>query len=416
MTAFGGQAKAVAPFWTRIPSFFAYPFYPSALTLMVITIILAFGIWQLGLIIGLIGFLFLAAVFIKYCIECLDHAADGELKPPPLSSETLTEGLGVAVKFIGVMVMYQVVGGIFYRLFGEVGSIVGSLLLLALQNASIMVLGATRSFTDAINPIFLIAFIHRIGWSYLLLYVFQLLFGISVVTVIVLLAPVVGPIAAVPLIIFAVLYFWILTYALMGYVMYQRHEALGYDVGGDDEDEGGPNLRAFERFMADGNPEAAREELRDQLRQHPEDLELHRRYHRAAKLTDAPDKLCGHGLEFIELLMRQNKIKEATDIYLDCVAAKPDFRPDRPEVYLPMVKLLQETGRGKQAVQLANGFHKRFPGNALVVPPYFTTAQIFHDRLGRDDQAAKVLQFIKTNYPNHEMATEVDYFLRVLGG
>jgi len=100
----------------------------------------------------------------------------------------------------------------------------------------IIVLVATGSLIHAINPVVFITIAWRIGWGYLLMYLFLTILGGAPVAL--------GRyvIAYLPanshlfLFTLAKCFYTIISYHLMGYVILQYHEEIGYEVDLDEED------------------------------------------------------------------------------------------------------------------------------------------------------------------------------------
>jgi hypothetical protein len=166
--------------------------------------------------------------------------------------------------------------------------------------------------------------------------------------------------------------------------------------------------------MQDRNYEAAREELRNLVIRRPHDLELRRSFHKLCMLTRHAKKLTGHGAEFIELLFKRHRIREASEIYQDCVALDHNFRPEKPDQYYPIAQMLRECNASKQAVQLINGFHKQYPRSDLTPQLYLLAARIFHDDLGDTAQATQILRFLENHCSRHPLIGDVKRYHSVL--
>ncbi|RFA30649.1 hypothetical protein CAI21_03785 [Alkalilimnicola ehrlichii] len=96
-------SPAVAPFWQRLPQFFAYPFKPAAF-IVVATLTALFLVLPVSLL-GVLVTLALFAFFTKYLFEVLDRCGEGYLDPPPLNRETLLEGYGIAFKQLALFIL-----------------------------------------------------------------------------------------------------------------------------------------------------------------------------------------------------------------------------------------------------------------------------------------------------------------------
>lgn len=295
-------------------------------------------------------------------------------------------------------------------------AVFGLVVNLALS-ASMMVLATTSSLRSALNPSIVFGLIFRIGWPYLALVAFLTLLSGSTWALVAFLAQRVEPQALLVITGLSFMYFTVIMFHLMGYVVYQYHERLGITPTQAEEAEPqDPELEQFRGFMAEGKYAAALEELRNIVPRRWGALELHRLVHKLAKLTNNQEVLLRHGEQYIGVLLEQNRVREAMEIYQDLVAAKPQFRPALADQHLPIAQMLRDSRLPKEAITLINGFHKRFPASELTPALYLLAARIFHDDLNDDAKAGQILRFVAAQYPSHGLIGSVQHYLRVLGG
>ncbi|RFA30650.1 hypothetical protein CAI21_03790 [Alkalilimnicola ehrlichii] len=284
---------------------------------------------------------------------------------------------------------------------------------LAALPASVMVLAGTRSVFSALHPMLLIGLIARLGWTYWCLYGCLILLNGSSSLVVALLWDKVPEAVLMAAWAFSSFYFMVIMYSLMGYVLYQHHDKLGYapdaETGEDDAD-----LALYKRFLAEGRYDAAREELRGILQSTPDNLELHRQFHRLCKLTGDKSSLRGHGNHFIPKLVAQERIREAVETYVSCKQLDPDFQLNEPSVYLPLARLLRDRRAFHEAIQLINGFHKRFPKHPSTPSLYLLAAQIFHTELSEPQRAEAILKFVQKYFPGNPEAASIAHYLHIL--
>src|SRR5690554_4319859 len=172
-----GAATEVVPFWHRIGAFFRYPFHSDPL--MVIAICTLVPIVAPANIVGLIIWLVLALALFKYTYAVISHTAEGHLKPPPVSVAFTGSGFDIVIlQFLvfvlmgGLVAAAAMVGGPILML------LVLAFVILALP-ASIMVLAMERSVGAAVNPMNLAVLISRIGTPYFLLYGYLILLTLA---------------------------------------------------------------------------------------------------------------------------------------------------------------------------------------------------------------------------------------------
>ena len=226
--------NVIPPFWIRLPKLFIYPFHLRSLILM---FVLAFAsVLFAGS--GLVKFLLQIAIWgvlLKYSFAALKDTSIGKLVPPKITLEVVSDNFQVVFKQLGI---YVAIFLAFFKIAQVAGMPIALLFLcfmLLSIPAMITVLAVTDSLISALNPLIFVKMAWRIGWGYLLMYVFLLLL---------LFAPaVLGQyiIAFLPkglylfLLSLAKSYYMIISYHLMGYIMLQYHEEIGWQVDFDDD-------------------------------------------------------------------------------------------------------------------------------------------------------------------------------------
>jgi hypothetical protein len=286
-------------------------------------------------------------------------------------------------------------------------------------SASMMVLATTSSLRSALNPALVFGLMFRIDWPYLVLIAFLTLLAGSTWALVAFLAERVEPQTLLVITGLSFMYFTVIMFHLMGYVVYQYHERLGLLPSQAEESEPqDPELEQFRQFMAEAKYAAALEELRNIVPRRWGELELHRLVHRLAKLTGNQEVLLRHGEQYIGVLLEQNRVREAMEVYQDLVMVmvKPQFRPILADQHLPIAQMLRDSRLPREAIALINGFHKRFPHSEFTPALYLLAAKIFHDDLNDDAKASQILRFVAAQYPGHGLIGSVRHYLRVLEG
>lgn len=401
----------ILPFWQRLPQFFLYPFKPAALA--IIAGLTALFVFLPPTLLGALVMLVLGLFFSKYLFEVLMHSSEGFTDPPPLNADTFFHGYEMPVKQFAVFILISIAQAAMFHLFGIVGGGLFAFFTLAALPASTMVLAGTQSLRAAINPLLLIGLMSKLGWTYVWLYGCLILLNGSAGTLVALLWGHLPETLLLTVWFAASIYFMIIMFDMMGYALYQHHDQLGYAPLADDAG-GGVDLELYERFLAAEQYEAAREELRSLLHDNPEELELHEQFHRLCKLTNDRESLARHGNEYIHQLMNQQRVRQATDIYLACKKADPKFSLKVPTHYLAIASMLRERGAHREAIRMINGFHNRFPKHPDTLPLYLLAAQLFHAELNEPARAAKILQFVAHQFPEHPELPSVEYYLKML--
>ena len=403
------RGQRIDPFWNRIPQFFVYGLRPLPLLL---TLGLAFVTYVFTNIFVLI---FVYAMMVKYCLVVLDHSAEGRLQPPPLDSEVLLQNYNPVAKQVAIFILFGFI-------IISMGSINGTLALLTLilgllmLPASVMVLATTESLTQAMNPLLLARMIGRIGWSYLGLYGLLLIVSMAEGNLQGFLATRIPKSVLLPTINAVNLYFSVMMFHMMGYVLYQHHDSLGFSVAKDegDDDPISDRLGRFRTFMEENKPQAAKAELESLLAETPDEPALQEKYCTMLKLHGTAEEKQRFAGRYLSSLFSQGRHKDAARVYVDCVTKKEGFALADPQHYLPLMRMLCDMGKPREAVLLTGNCHLRFPNAPEVAEIYLESARILSGEFNRDNTARKLLSFVIKNYPQHPVREEAEKLLQLL--
>lgn len=409
--------QRITPYWNRMPGFFAYPLGRPALDMLLLTV--ALGLVPVLVGDGLLGFgawLAMSLMLFKYGYESLQATAAGDAQPPALADALSGEGYALPIKQVAVLVVLMLFVSAAWRLAG--GWLGGPALLVVtlLVPATVILLGMERSFLSAVNPAALLRVATSIGWPYLglagLLLCIQLASGTSLALVNILLPGETGLAINTAVAVFLGNYFVLMAFHLLGYVVYQYHDALGY-IAEEPQSEGvDSELELFNTLVSEQRHSAAMAEITRLLERHPGDPGLRSRQLRLARLLGDARVLRREGGVAIGEGIRRGRVGEAVDIYLDCRAAEPDFRPASVEHHEPLARELRARGRLREAMELLNGLHRAYPDSRHVVGAYLLAARMFLDDMNRPDQAARVLRFLLERFPDDPHQPEMETLLR----
>ncbi len=404
------MAKTPTPIWQNFSQVFKYGFRSQPL-LLVTGISVLLTLFNSGFL-GFAASVILNAMLFKYSFVVLQQTSRGNMEPPALNSQTIAGDYDLPFKFYGLILAYVFIAGYLYAHGWETLAALFVFIGLLLAPASIMVLALNESFVDALNPAILWHLVVRIGWSYLALYglIFVLQAARSNAT----------QLLAGGLhwgfYYFVSGYFTILTFHIMGYILYQNHELVGQPVEEDEEETADQRFRHYQNMMEIGNVEAAIAELEQLVEEYPDDLDAHQRLHSLCLLEKRKDKLAAHANAYLQLLLRTGRNAQAAEIYLDCLSLQVSCLPEDAEAYYRLAQALTRAGKHKQMVQLLNGLHKRFPRSDFVPHAYFLMARTLSESLNKDELAIRTLNFLLEHYPQHPVMADVQAYLHVLQG
>lgn len=420
-----GAENVIKPFWERLPKFFVYPFAPGSMIYMGILALGALVYWSWVI-------QFLCWVFLLiYAYVALKNTAHGDLSPPPVV-ETLSDKFSEVVFPVlkqAVLIFVLIVLGVFVS--GSLGVIAGLLYLLLMVfmlPSMIIVLVNTESLTAALNPAAFFALPFKIGRGYFIMFLFLALLAFAPGALLHWFIPYLPLKAGLYLLSLAENYYTLISYHLMGYVLLQYHESIGYEIEADDikgasvERNRVPDdlVTREKKIVAVLCREARFDEAADHIRQwHRQggefDAELAGQYFELLKNRNDKDGMLVHAPVYLELTVSEGKRKQALEIYDQCMRIDRDFSP-KPRVLLKLGEWMVEAGRFKDALRVFSRLIKAHPGADEAPFSYYRAAQLYHERFMDTDKARKIMKTVLRKYPDHNMRTKFENYLQHIGG
>ncbi|MDR3385611.1 MAG: hypothetical protein P4L92_01055 [Rudaea sp.] len=397
----------IVPFWNRLREITLYPAHMGAMSTIVVlalcrlVIYLPFG--------GLLAMLVTVAMY-KYAFECLRATANGYLQPPEIGMSVENS---LAWKQIWLILIFVLVAAFGLVLLGPAGGLILVLFLGFSLPGATMTLAMEESLASALNPGKWVAIFTRIGWPYLAVVGLCLVVSLSQSYAALLVAKILPGFVSVIAVSFISNYALVVTFHLMGYLIYQYHDAVGFvpsapqlsrmmakpDPDQDVLDEAGTLVR-------DGKPEAATQLLRSHLRGRGGTAAVHTQYRKLLRIADDKEELLRHGHEYLNILLAQDKDRLALDLLRDCQTLDPTFAPVDADQVTNLACKATHLGQPQVALRLLSGFHKRFPKSKDIPRNYLLVANLLHERMNQDEQACTLLRYLKATYPQHPLAPE----------
>jgi tetratricopeptide (TPR) repeat protein len=418
-----GVGNLIDPFWKRLPKIFAYGFYLQPMILAAIVAFITIFFSGPGIFSAVVrGLLWM--MILKYSFESLKATAGGDLRPPKISAQTICEDMGPVLKqgilyiLIGIAVVYV------YVKYGPVIGISFIFFIGLLLPSMIMILVSSGSLINAVNPLAFVTLIFRIGWGYLLMFVFLSLLGSAPAVLGHYIMKFIPLDLQLPLVTFAEGFYTFVSYHLMGYVILQYHEEVGYQVDQDDFRDPTAETQKTEQVGPDAhvlnaaNPLIQEGKLDEAIALIIEmtavtgikGLNLADRYYQLLKMKKKIPEMLEHAENYLDLLAAENNKNKALKVYVECTKVKPDFLP-AANVLFKLAGWLNELGKSKEAIATFNRLVKAYPESPMVPKAFFRMAQIFQDRLMSTDNARKILTGVKNKYPDHEIIPHVENYL-----
>lgn len=352
-----GAAFTVEPFWRRLDKIYRYGFSGNAITVIIVCSLLTMAsLYNPWLI------LIPSIVMTRYSFNCLEHTALGKLNAPPLS-QSFTGGIRLLLQLIAILILaVGFIGVCGYFLGPEMAALAG-LLVLFIAPAVFILLAINGTLNEAINPGNLGQLIAATGAPYIIMLLFVFVMTASVG----LLNTLIGD-SHQAIQFFAQNlvsnYYTVVIFHLMGYLVFQKQEALGY-YAADSEFNREPRS-AFEIEQArievlvkEGHYQPALDVYRDLLPKHRTQVALWEKCLKLICQVGEPDQVKRFADQALPLLLARDDDFYVANVYRDIVAKAPTYQPMRSQNSIRLGQILFNLGDYRAVAKLLNQFHKR---------------------------------------------------------
>ncbi len=423
-----GAGNLIRPFWHRIPQFFIYPLqFPPLLFMLLLTVLsiivnkIPTDIMPFGVLIELA----MVMLFVKYAYVVLEHTAQGYLQAQRIRGKLLTENLETPFKQLFIVFLFFIGLSELSGLQDEGPLYIGISFTALVFPASVMVLAVEHRLIRAMNPIILLNMIRRIGGAYFIMCVFLLILLMSAMQATTIMADYLPESIYMPVGNFIVMYFTLIMFNMMGYVLYQYHEELGYSIQQEYIEaanpaswphETEPALREVEILFQEGKLGEVRERLIQMSRAEPGNMQYRERLHRLLLASKDIEGLRNYTADYISRLMLDNRPSEAIRVFTDCYKLDKDFRFGNGQQRFAMARLLNKNGQARAALNLLTNLHVDFPGYEGIPDAYLLVARILCESFNEDSKARQILEFLQTKYPEHPRMPQVKEYMTVVNG
>ncbi|PLK50597.1 lipopolysaccharide assembly protein LapB [Uliginosibacterium sp. TH139] len=455
-------SSLIAPFWTRVPRFFLFPLQPSALWRVLVFAAIpalgAFGTSPGALVVLIGGLSLLAWVFLlRFGSRVLHETSVGRLSVSdysPLPDDSLAH---MPYKIMALFVIPAFFVGLIAALLGETMGMFANFAVTVVTPAALMAMVVSRSLGTGLNPAASWDVMSGVGKPYALLCVFLFFLSAGQMFLVMQMGeakllplfmkwqalqaaaqqafqaqdevafeaamegirnffPAIKPtLAGVIWLITAVaMHFTLIAFNMLGYVLYQYHEALGLEVEvlpgrrgkapvKSQSDEESERIAAF---IAEGQIDQALEVAYEAQRLDPQNIAAQERYNKLLHLAGKDDRLINHSLRLIPLMLRNAQGKGALEAWQRCRERQPEFRLEEASHVLQLAEAARANREPKRAMDILNGFDKQFRNHPLLPEVYFLGGSILCDDLHKDELADKFLLTLCNRYPQHPRVEE----------
>jgi hypothetical protein len=404
----------IVPFWNRLRAISFYALRGESLVTLIV--LSACALLILLPIVGGIVRLLITVAFYKYGFEVLRATADGYMDSPSGDSRLDKSAGWRAIRLQACFILLTILAIV---LLGPIAGLIVAIVLAFGWPGAMMSLAIDESVPHALNPITWLSIMARLGWPYFVATLLCFVIYLSMANAQSLFVRFLPYVAAIVVAQFLSGYALVTTFHLMGYLVYQYQDELGYTSS--QQFVSSPQAAALNRpidpdrevldqtqtLIRDGKIEDAVKVLEDHLRGHGGADNAHVQYRKLLRLTGDKDSLLQHGREYLSSLFARDKGQLAVDVARECVELDPAFALSSAETTTWVAHKAAHVGQSQTALRLLSGFHKRHPQSADIPKNYLLAANLMFERLNRDQDAHALLTQLKKNYPDHELQSQI---------
>ena len=398
----------IVPFWNRLRAISLYGLREESLTTLVtfsacelLTLLPGVG-WFMGLLI--------TVALYRYGFEALRSTADGRMEPPP-GGFHFDESAGW--RAVRLQIGFILLGILAILLLGPIAGLIVAIVLAFGWPGAMMSLAIDESVAHAINPGTWLSIMGRLGWPYFIVTLLCFVIYLSMANAQALFTPFLPHAAAIVIARFLSGYALVTTFHLMGYLIYQYQDELGYTPDQPMSAAPAPSdpdrdvLDQTEALVREGKADDAAKLLHDHLRGRGGADTAHLQYRKLMRLGGDKEGLLQHGREYISSLLSRDKDNLAIDVARECSELDPAFAPSRAEDTTRIAHKAAQLGHSQTALRLLSGFHRRHPDSPDIPKNYLLVATLMFERLNRDKDARALLVQLQKNYPDHELQPRI---------
>ncbi len=405
------------PFWNRLQDIMLYPVRGAAFVLLVTLTLFGLSAWLPG--IGWILELLLWITAFRFAFEILRATSDGRMQMPEIA---LTVGNGTVWRFLLLQFALWLLVAFGFIFGGVLVGVILMLVIVLMQPGCIISLAIDGSFFHAIHPGTALRLMTRIGSPYFAVFGLLLVIQISAATAGDWLGQFMPPVFGALIADFFSLWGLFSAFHLMGYLVYQYHEELGYEP--ESHSTALPTLltrdstlqETAETLVREGNPDAALALLREDMRERAVGLGVHELYRRLLHASGDAAATEQHARQFIHVLLMEKNERRALGLLRESLSANPDFVPLEAEQGDLLAQRARALGQTQLAVDAWLALLRRFPKDRTWPRWALDAALQMSERLGRDAQARELLQQAKARCEDDaELRQKIDAALQALG-
>lgn len=380
-----GSINTVEPFWRRLKEAFKYPLNSASLSLIVATAVISLiaTLIPLLFVLAIVLALFAAGAMMKYSFACLERTALGEMKAPRVM-DAWQGGIALLAQLIIMgAVLGLAVGLSYFYLGAAAGGFLGFVAVISIP-AILIRFAQTENLIEALNPLAAIGLIGAIGLPYGLLIVFILIMMTSVGV----LNEWIGtlfPAGSYFLQSIVSNYYTVVIFHLMGYILFQYQDQLGYRARAEHDDDSPKRSEVEQRqakievLLKEGDYERVIDLYQHAQKKFPDEDVFFEKYFELLYAFKKPDLLADYALAYLEFLNRKKRFDKLLPAFKQILLLAPEYLPDSAPLRVQLASRCKRIGDLKLAVKLLNGLHKLYPDFFGLPEAYELMAEVLTD-------------------------------------
>ena len=391
-----GSAYTAEPFWHHIKAIFRYPLTPSTVGLIV-------GVTLIGTllsflpIIGVVAMLLSAGIFTKYSFRCLEETANGNMEAPDIQ-DAYEGGLILILKMFALMLAIGFGGELLMGVIGAgLTGLLGMLVVFSIP-AFLINYALTESMLSSVNPINLLRIITAIGMPYGIMigFMFLMVSSVEVLSYVVISN---WELLTVTLQYMIANYYMVVIFHMMGYVVFQYQEPLGFYAREKPADMPPPRSEAdklkahISVAVKEGDYDKLISLYQQYLNKNPIDMDISDGYYEFILRSARRDLLASFADDYLSMKLSSGRKDQLKRIYKEVIHLFPTYLPEDGNVRYELAKNYAESGDFMTCIRLINGMHKKYKDTALLIRSYLLMAKALDDH-NKPDHAAKCRQMV----------------------
>lgn len=210
---------------------------------------------------------------------------------------------------------------------------------------------------------------------------------------------------------------------MMGYVLYQYHERIGFTVAKDIEEDTVNQMHTAEDIttsvlqevsilVQEGMFEDAKDKLKQTLIRHSMELKLHDQYHKILIKTNDKANILSHTKTYIPALISNGQMDQALNAIEEAFRFDNNFRPESSLHTIALAQDASTKGKHKLSLKLLDKFDQFYNLDPNTPKAGLLMCKALCDGLGEDAKAKKILEVMLNKYPNGEIADQMREYMK----